>query len=111
MEVFLAPLSYRMGKTTLLKHISNRKLDIPPNIDILYCEQGKGDNVIAIIPFLFSEIEVDDTPAVEAVVKSDKKRTSLLEEETALTVKVETGDMEANDRLKEVGSVSRITSR
>ena len=29
-----------MGKTTLLKHIAARKLAIPPNIDILYCEQG-----------------------------------------------------------------------
>lgn len=29
-----------MGKTTLLKHIASRKLAIPPNIDILYCEQG-----------------------------------------------------------------------
>lgn len=29
-----------MGKTTLLKHIAGRKLNIPPNIDILYCEQG-----------------------------------------------------------------------
>lgn len=29
-----------MGKTTLLKHIATRKLSIPPNIDILYCEQG-----------------------------------------------------------------------
>lgn len=30
-----------MGKTTLLKHIAARKLNIPPHIDILYCEQGK----------------------------------------------------------------------
>lgn len=29
-----------MGKTTLLKHIAGRKLDIPSNIDLLYCEQG-----------------------------------------------------------------------
>jgi ATP-binding cassette subfamily F protein 1 len=29
-----------MGKTTLLKHIAGRKLNIPPTIDILYCEQG-----------------------------------------------------------------------
>uniref|UniRef100_A0AC34RGU0 ABC transporter domain-containing protein n=1 Tax=Panagrolaimus sp. JU765 TaxID=591449 RepID=A0AC34RGU0_9BILA len=28
-----------MGKTTLLKHIAARKLNIPPNIDVLYCEQ------------------------------------------------------------------------
>lgn len=33
-------LLYRMGKTTLLKHIADRKLAIPPNIDVLYCEQG-----------------------------------------------------------------------
>lgn len=30
-----------MGKTTLLRHIAARKLNIPPHIDILYCEQGK----------------------------------------------------------------------
>lgn len=28
------------GKTTLLKHIANRALNIPPNIDVLLCEQG-----------------------------------------------------------------------
>ncbi|MEQ2272296.1 ATP-binding cassette sub- F member 1, partial [Xenotaenia resolanae] len=27
------------GKTTLLKHIANRALSIPPNIDVLLCEQ------------------------------------------------------------------------
>jgi len=31
-----------MGKTTLLTHIAERKLAIPPNIDVLLCEQGKG---------------------------------------------------------------------
>ena len=30
----------RMGKTTLLTHIASRKLAIPPNIDVLLCEQG-----------------------------------------------------------------------
>ena len=30
----------RMGKTTLLRHIAERKLAIPPNIDVLLCEQG-----------------------------------------------------------------------
>lgn len=29
-----------MGKTTLLTHIAARKLAIPPNIDVLLCEQG-----------------------------------------------------------------------
>ena len=28
------------GKTTLLNHMFQRKLNIPPNIDILLCEQG-----------------------------------------------------------------------
>ena len=27
------------GKTTLLRHIGNRALQIPANIDVLYCEQ------------------------------------------------------------------------
>ena len=31
---------YRMGKTTLLRHIAERKLAIPAGIDVLYCEQG-----------------------------------------------------------------------
>jgi len=34
---------YRHGKTTLLKHISSRVLNIPPNIDLLLCEQGTSD--------------------------------------------------------------------
>lgn len=29
-----------MGKTTLLVHIARRQLAIPPNIDVLLCEQG-----------------------------------------------------------------------
>ncbi|GLD63259.1 ATP-binding cassette sub-family F member 1, partial [Lates japonicus] len=44
------------GKTTLLKHIANRALSIPPNIDVLLCEQ---------------EVVADDTPAVQAVLKAD----------------------------------------
>jgi len=33
--------SFSKGKTTLLKHIANRALSIPPNIDVLLCEQGE----------------------------------------------------------------------
>ncbi|MFH4975122.1 hypothetical protein AB6A40_001831 [Gnathostoma spinigerum] len=76
-----------MGKTTLLKHIAARKLNIPANIDLLYCEQ---------------EIEVDDTPAIDAVVKSDKHRLALLEEEAELTRTLESGDISVGERLKEV---------
>uniref|UniRef100_A0A0N5AG92 ATP-binding cassette sub-family F member 1 n=1 Tax=Syphacia muris TaxID=451379 RepID=A0A0N5AG92_9BILA len=81
-----------MGKTTLLKHIAARKLDIPPNIDLLYCEQ---------------EIEVDDTSAVDTVVKSDKLRTSLLEEEAQLIKKLEDGDVSVGERLKEIAEELR----
>uniref|UniRef100_A0A914HUA7 ABC transporter domain-containing protein n=1 Tax=Globodera rostochiensis TaxID=31243 RepID=A0A914HUA7_GLORO len=78
-----------MGKTTLLKHISARKLDIPPNIDILYCEQ---------------EIEADKTSAIETVLRSDKVRTELLERERALTQQLEDGDILAGEKLQEVTS-------
>ncbi|VDK69257.1 unnamed protein product [Litomosoides sigmodontis] len=76
-----------MGKTTLLKHIASRRLDIPPNIDLLYCEQ---------------EIEVDSSPAIDAVVKSDKHRLALMDEEAQLIEKLEEGDISVGERLKEV---------
>lgn len=48
------------GKTTLLRHLAQRAFPIPPNIDILLCEQ---------------EVVADDLSAVESVLKSDVKRT------------------------------------
>ncbi|XP_063590770.1 ATP-binding cassette sub-family F member 1-like [Penaeus indicus] len=51
------------GKTTLLRHIQSRVLSIPPNIDVLYCEQ---------------EVIADDTPAIDVVLQADKKRLDLL---------------------------------
>lgn len=80
-----------MGKTTLLVHIARRQLAIPPNIDVLLCEQ---------------DIQVDETPAVEMVLKADKKRLELLAEEQHLIKAVESSNdkesAEANKRLKEV---------
>ena len=76
-----------MGKTTLLKHIADRKLAIPPNIDVLLCEQ---------------EVTADDTPAIDAVLKADTKRLRLLEEETKLIVESEAGDDSGTERLKQV---------
>ncbi|XP_014281650.1 ATP-binding cassette sub-family F member 1 [Halyomorpha halys] len=72
------------GKTTLLRHIATRAFDIPPGIDILYCEQ---------------EVVSDDTPAVEAVLKADTKRTELMKLAKELENKV---DFESQERLKEV---------
>ncbi|CAD6198037.1 unnamed protein product [Caenorhabditis auriculariae] len=81
-----------MGKTTLLKHIAARKLAIPSHIDLLYCEQ---------------EIKVDSTSAIDTVVKSDKNRMRLLDEEAALTKQLEEGDTTVTERLKEVNDELR----
>ncbi|XP_012257478.2 ATP-binding cassette sub-family F member 1 [Athalia rosae] len=75
------------GKTTLLRHIAKRAFAIPPNIDILYCEQ---------------EVVADDTPAVEEVLKADVKRTELLAECKKLEEQAEKGDTKVQDRLQEV---------
>lgn len=76
-----------MGKTTLLKHIAARLLPIPKNIDILLCEQ---------------DVQADDTKAIDAVLKADKKRWDLLDEEKRLTKRIEAGEMKLSDRLNEV---------
>ncbi|XP_072176841.1 ATP-binding cassette sub-family F member 1-like [Diadema setosum] len=76
-----------MGKTTLLSHIASRKLAIPPNIDVLLCEQ---------------EVKADTTPAFLAVLNADKKRLALLKEEKELLEESERGDNSRSERLKEV---------
>lgn len=75
------------GKTTLLKHIANRALNIPPNIDVLLCEQ---------------EVVADETPAVQSVLKADTKRLKLLEQEKRLQSRLEKGDDSAAERLEKV---------
>ncbi|XP_039977465.1 ATP-binding cassette sub-family F member 1 isoform X2 [Xiphias gladius] len=75
------------GKTTLLKHIANRALSIPPNIDVLLCEQ---------------EVVADDTPAVQAVLKADTRRLKLLEEEKQLQCRLEKGEDNVAERLEKV---------
>ncbi|XP_030596815.1 ATP-binding cassette sub-family F member 1 isoform X2 [Archocentrus centrarchus] len=75
------------GKTTLLKHIANRALSIPPNIDVLLCEQ---------------EVVADDTPAVQAVLKADTRRLKLLEEEKQLQARLEKGEDSVTERLDKV---------
>ncbi|KAK3913392.1 ATP-binding cassette sub-family F member 1 [Frankliniella fusca] len=75
------------GKTTLLRHIASRAFAIPPNIDILYCEQ---------------EVIAEDATAVEVVLKADTKRTSLLEELKKLEESPEAGTLAGQERLKEI---------
>lgn len=45
---------------------------------------------------------MDDTSAVDAVIKSDVKRLELLKEEVDLTAKLENGETEVSERLQEV---------
>jgi ATP-binding cassette subfamily F protein 1 len=86
-KIVSSSFHYSHGKTTLLRHIASRAFAIPPNIDILYCEQ---------------EVVADDTPAVEEVLKADVKRTSLLQECMKLEAEQEKGNMDIQARLKEV---------
>lgn len=81
------------GKTTLLKHIANRSLNIPPTIDVLLCEQ---------------EVVADDTPAVDVVLKSDTKRVALMDEMKALEEEVGKGNLKKQARLNEVYEELRI---
>ncbi|CAN7990662.1 unnamed protein product, partial [Ixodes pacificus] len=75
------------GKTTLLKHIANRSLNIPPNIDVLLCEQ---------------EVVADETPAVDVVLKADFKRTALLSELKKLEEESSGGNLKNQERITEV---------
>ncbi|XP_058474492.1 ATP-binding cassette sub-family F member 1 [Solea solea] len=81
------------GKTTLLKHIANRALSIPPNIDVLLCEQ---------------EVIADDTPAVQAVLKADTRRLKLLEEEKRLQARLDKGEDCVAERLEKVYEELRV---
>jgi ATP-binding cassette subfamily F protein 1 len=77
------------GKSTLLKMIASKDLILPPRVDFLYVEQ---------------EVEADNTPAVDAVLKSDKVRWKLLEEEKNLSAAIDAGneDPKTFSRLQEV---------
>merc|ERR1719414_1981810 len=74
------------GKTTLLRHIGNRALQIPPNIDVLYCEQ---------------EVGADERSALQTVLDADEKRTELLKKQEELEAAQENGK-DVTEELKEV---------
>ena len=77
-----------MGKTTLLKHIANRQLAIPPNIDVLLCEQ---------------EVQADETCALDILLQADVKRTTLLDEQKRLQTQMEkSSDPQIQVRLRQV---------
>ncbi|XP_059847459.1 ATP-binding cassette sub-family F member 3 isoform X1 [Hypanus sabinus] len=78
-----------LGKTTLLRMMSARSLRIPSHISILHVEQ---------------EVVGDDTSALQSVLECDTLREGLLQEEKALTAKINAGlgDGTESSRLTEV---------
>ncbi|XP_069975862.1 ATP-binding cassette sub-family F member 1 [Penaeus vannamei] len=76
------------GKTTLLRHIQSRALNIPPNIDVLYCEQ---------------EVIADDTPAIDVVLQADQKRLDLIKRRDQLEADMKKKSKNVDmDELQEV---------
>lgn len=74
------------GKTTLLRHIATRAFAIPPNIDVLLCEQ---------------EVVADDYTAVQTILNADVKRTKLLDKCKELETKAEDGDLSVQEELND----------
>ncbi|KAI8820744.1 P-loop containing nucleoside triphosphate hydrolase protein [Fimicolochytrium jonesii] len=82
-----------IGKSTLLRAVAHKELQLPAHIRVLHVEQ---------------EMAGDDTPALDSVMKADVERTSLLEEEKTLSAKLSKTSTTTEDaekfskRLKEV---------
>ncbi|KAI8902402.1 P-loop containing nucleoside triphosphate hydrolase protein [Globomyces pollinis-pini] len=64
-----------VGKSTLLRAISNGELYVPPHIRVLHVEQE-------------FQIIGDDTPALTSVLQADVEREKLLEEERTINIKL-----------------------
>ncbi|XP_055856800.1 ATP-binding cassette sub-family F member 3 [Episyrphus balteatus] len=69
-----------LGKTTLLRMISDRQLAIPSHISVLHVEQ---------------EVVGDDTPAVDSVLECDFERTRLLKREKEILAELNNGTQDA----------------
>lgn len=65
-----------LGKTTLLRMISNRQLHISTHISVLHVEQ---------------EVVGDDTPAIESVLECDFVREALLKREREISAALNAG--------------------
>lgn len=65
-----------IGKTTLLRAIAARELQLPSHVTVLHVEQ---------------EVVGDETTAVDSVLESDQERTRLLRREKELTGMKEDG--------------------
>ncbi|KAH8400454.1 hypothetical protein KR222_000446 [Zaprionus bogoriensis] len=74
------------GKTTLLRHIATRAFAIPPNIDVLLCEQ---------------EVVATDKTAIETILEADVKRTELLQKSEQLEKQFAAGDLSVQEELND----------
>ncbi|XP_017472472.1 PREDICTED: ATP-binding cassette sub-family F member 1 [Rhagoletis zephyria] len=77
------------GKTTLLRHIATRAFAIPPNIDVLLCEQ---------------EVIATDKTAIETILEADEKRNKLLAKCKELEDQFAAGDMSVQEELNDTFS-------
>ncbi|XP_037935686.1 ATP-binding cassette sub-family F member 1 [Teleopsis dalmanni] len=75
------------GKTTLLRHIASKAFNIPPNIDVLLCEQ---------------EVVATDKSAIETILEADEKRTKLLAKSKELEEQFASGDMSVQEEMSAV---------
>nr|XP_014089714.2 ATP-binding cassette sub-family F member 1 [Bactrocera oleae] len=74
------------GKTTLLRHIATRAFAIPPNIDVLLCEQ---------------EVVATDKTAIDTILEADVKRNKLLAKSKELEDQFAAGDMSVQEELND----------
>ncbi|GAA5947855.1 hypothetical protein JCM3765_001111 [Sporobolomyces pararoseus] len=77
-----------IGKSTLLRAMALREVNIPQHISILYVQQ---------------EVIGDDTPALESVLQADVHRTRLMAEEKELNEKLSVLEKEGEDLVKTGG--------
>ncbi|XP_001355647.2 ATP-binding cassette sub-family F member 1 [Drosophila pseudoobscura] len=75
------------GKTTLLRHIATRAFAIPPNIDVLLCEQ---------------EVVATDKTAIETILEADTRRTQTLKKSEELEKQFANGDMSVQEELNDI---------
>ncbi|KAH8279035.1 hypothetical protein KR044_009228 [Drosophila immigrans] len=74
------------GKTTLLRHIATRAFAIPPNIDVLLCEQ---------------EVVATDKTAIDTILDADVKRTEMLKKSEELEKQFAGGDLSVQEELND----------
>ncbi|EDV92168.1 ATP-binding cassette sub-family F member 1 [Drosophila grimshawi] len=74
------------GKTTLLRHIATHAFAIPPNIDVLLCEQ---------------EVVATDKTSIESILEADVKRTQMLKKSEELEKQFANGDMSVQEELND----------